>query len=132
MLVMLALPSGHRAQCQALPPFKTLSSIELSTGPEPLSCALFYRSPRPLPPGTTHAPAREAGLRAINSPLSGYVDRNGPCKSRWLGYFVDREVCAEVLKATEQRVDSTVHAYRSAIVICVTCNTACLKRLKGV
>ena len=22
------------------------------------------------------------------------VDRNGPCKSRWLGYFVDREVGA--------------------------------------
>ena len=29
--------------------------------------------------------------------LSAYiadVDRNGPCKSRWLGYFVDREVGA--------------------------------------
>ena len=23
-----------------------------------------------------------------------YMDRNGPCKSRWLGYFVDREVGA--------------------------------------
>ena len=24
----------------------------------------------------------------------GGLDRNGPCKSRWLGYFVDREVGA--------------------------------------
>ena len=24
------------------------------------------------------------------------VDRNGPCKSLWLGYFVDREVEVEV------------------------------------
>ena len=35
-----------------------------------------------------------AGAYCIRLKSSAPMDRNGPCKSRWLGYLVDREVGA--------------------------------------
>ena len=40
---------------------------------------------------------REPCRHAIRHACASRVDRNGPCKSRWLGYFVDREVSVSSL-----------------------------------
>ena len=61
-------------------------------------CAAIFHMCR-CPPRTSSAHS----IMSMSRAHVQYMDRNGPCKSRWLGYFVDREV--EEPSGTRRGVD---------------------------